>query len=149
MWKSTYTAIGIGMYLFNYRLGYNDYSEKLIDAFLSGVLYGDSLNISQDSVKTISPDSAQTIPKEFYLYQNYPNPFNPVTTIRYYIPKAGLVNLKVYDLLGREIAILINEEKPAGRYEVEFNGAGLPSGVYFYTLQSGNFKETKKFILMK
>jgi hypothetical protein len=88
-------------------------------------------------------------PVEYNLAQNYPNPFNPTTTIRYSIPKQSLVSLKVYDILGREIVTLINEEKPAGKYEVKFNAAGLSSGIYFYTINAGSFVETKKMILMK
>lgn len=96
---------------------------------------------------------------EFSLSQNYPNPFNPVTKIKYNIPQnvrreTGNVSLKIYDVLGREIATLVNEEKPAGEYEFEFNslsveGRNLPSGVYLYQLKAGNFVETKKMILLK
>ncbi|RJP63777.1 MAG: T9SS C-terminal target domain-containing protein [Ignavibacteriales bacterium] len=89
------------------------------------------------------------IPITFNLSQNYPNPFNPTTKIRYEIPQAGLVSLRVYDVLGKEVATIVNEEKTAGSYEVEFNGSGLPSGIYFYKLHSGNYTETKKLILMK
>jgi agmatine deiminase len=97
---------------------------------------------------------------EFYLYQNYPNPFNPTTKIKYEIPLSppllkgeseagGFVTLKVYDILGNEVATLVNEEKPAGTYEVEFNATGLTSGVYFYKLIAGSFIEMKKMILLK
>jgi hypothetical protein len=86
---------------------------------------------------------------EFKLFQNYPNPFNPNTTISYQIPQQELVTIKVYDILGKEMGILVNEEKPAGNYEVEFDASTLPSGVYFYQLKSGSFIETKKMILMK
>ncbi len=94
------------------------------------------------------------IADEFNLFQNYPNPFNPTTIIRFTIPyvetgHAPSVQLKVYDVLGNEIAILVNEEKPSGIYEVEFNVSSLPSGVYFYQLKSGSFVETKKMILLK
>jgi len=88
-------------------------------------------------------------PKEFYLAQNYPNPFNPITTIKYKIPELSLVTLKVYDVLGNEIATLFNEEKNAGNYSVEFNATALPSGVYFYRIQAGDFIQTKKMVLMK
>jgi len=94
---------------------------------------------------------------EFSLEQNYPNPFNPSTKIKFTIPtvianetkQSQLVILKVYDVLGSEIATLVNEEKPAGSYEVEFDATGLSSGIYFYRLQAGSFIETKKLILMK
>jgi len=97
------------------------------------------------------PVSVETeiVPTEFKLYQNYPNPFNPSTIINYYIPELSIVSIKVFDVLGRELATLVNEEKPAGNYEVEFNATTLPSGVYFYRLQAGSFVETKKMVLMK
>jgi predicted outer membrane repeat protein len=88
-------------------------------------------------------------PIGYALYQNYPNPFNPLTTIKYQIPELSFVTIKLFDLLGSEIATLVNEEKPIGSYEVGFDGVGLPSGVYFYTLQAGSFVETKKMVLMK
>ncbi len=84
-------------------------------------------------------------PKVFSLSQNYPNPFNPTTKIEFSIPQTSLVSLKVYDVLGREIATFIYEEKPEGVYNIIFNGSNLSSGVYFYQLKSGNFVETKKF----
>ncbi len=87
--------------------------------------------------------------KKFTLEQNYPNPFNPSTTIKYSIPSAEFVTLKVYDVLGNEVATLVNEDKPAGGYEVEFSAAELSSGIYFYKLQVGSFIETKKMLLMK
>ena len=86
---------------------------------------------------------------EFYLSDNYPNPFNPFTTVSYSIPKNGIVILKVYDILGKEVAVLTNEVKEAGNYSVKFDASNLPSGIYFYTLTSGNFIATKKLILLK
>jgi hypothetical protein len=88
-------------------------------------------------------------PSVFSLSQNYPNPFNPTTTIIYQVPGLSFITLKVYDVLGNEIESLINEEKQAGNYEIEFNATNLPSGIYFYKLQAGNFVETKKMVLMK
>jgi hypothetical protein len=88
-------------------------------------------------------------PLTFTLEQNYPNPFNPSTTIKYVVSSSQFVSLKVYDVLGDEIAILVNEEKPSGNYEVEYNASSLPSGVYFYQLKSGSFVETKKMLLLK
>ena len=86
---------------------------------------------------------------EYVLYQNYPNPFNPSTTINYSIKSAGLVTLKVYDILGTEVATLVNERKEPGNYDVTFNAANLPSGIYVYMLISGNFLDSKKLILAK
>jgi hypothetical protein len=88
-------------------------------------------------------------PSVFLLSQNYPNPFNPVTKIKFIIDKSSLVNLKVYNALGKETATLVNENKPAGTYEVKFDASSLPSGVYFYTLQAGSFVESKKMVLLR
>jgi photosystem II stability/assembly factor-like uncharacterized protein len=89
------------------------------------------------------------IPSQFELEQNYPNPFNPTTAIRYSTSKLSFVSIKVYDVLGKVITTLVNEEKPAGNYEVEFNASNLSSGVYFYRLQAGSYVEIKKMMLMK
>jgi len=88
-------------------------------------------------------------PEEFMLHQNYPNPFNPSTTISYEIPKAGFVSLKLYDVLGREVATLVNEEKIAAKYDIEFKANILASGVYFYQLRAGDFVQTKKMVLLR
>lgn len=84
-----------------------------------------------------------------YQTSNYPNPFNPTTNIRYNIPKESFVTIKVFDVLGKEIATLINEYKHEGKYEIEFNAVSLTSGIYYYRLQSGDFVQTKKMILLK
>ena len=89
------------------------------------------------------------LPGVYSLSQNYPNPFNPTTMISYSLPKTGLVTIKVYDVLGNEIETLVNKQKVAGKYSVEFNGGKLSSGVYFYRMQAGDFVETKKLVLMK
>ena len=85
------------------------------------------------------------------LKQNYPNPFNPSTSIQYAISSTQFVTLKVYDLLGREVATLVNEEKTAGSYNAQFtmNNVQLSSGIYFYKLQAGDFVETKKMLMIK
>jgi hypothetical protein len=89
------------------------------------------------------------IPSEFELLQNYPNPFNPSTKMRYEIHEQSFVTIKIYNILGNEIAILVNEEKPAGSYEVEFSAAELPSGIYYYRLEVAGYSETKKMLLLK
>lgn len=94
-------------------------------------------------------DNFSDYPSTYTLFQNYPNPFNPLTTISYSIPASSFVTLKVFDILGNEISSLVNEEKLAGNYELEFNAANLPSGVYFYRLQTVNFIEISKMVLMK
>jgi hypothetical protein len=94
----------------------------------------------------------ETAPSEFSLKQNYPNPFNPTTIIKYTVSHVGTqhaVSLRVYDLLGREVATLVNEKKPAGSYQVKWNAGGLPSGVYFYRLTVGTITETKRLVLLK
>ena len=88
-------------------------------------------------------------PIEFYLNQNYPNPFNPSTIISFQLPITSYINLKVYDVLGKEILSLVDEIKSAGSYEVEFNATRLSSGIYFYRLQAGSFVQTKKMLMIK
>mgnify|MGYP002864293075 CR=1 FL=1 len=88
-------------------------------------------------------------PNVYALNQNYPNPFNPMTKINFALPKQGFVTLKIYDITGREIQTLVNEVKQAGHYTVDFNGAHLSSGVYFYRIQSGNFSSVKRMVLVK
>ncbi|MCH6575166.1 MAG: T9SS type A sorting domain-containing protein [Bacteroidetes bacterium] len=89
------------------------------------------------------------LPFDFSLAQNYPNPFNPTTKIQYAISNRQFISLNVYDVLGNEISVLVNEEKPSGTYEVEFDASQLPSGVYMYRLTAGNFSSSKKLILLK
>jgi hypothetical protein len=89
------------------------------------------------------------VPTEFSLQQNYPNPFNPNTTIKYSIPQASQVQIKVFDILGAEISILMDEEKSVGSYDLTWNAENLPSGIYFYQLKAGSYIETKKMLLLK
>ena len=89
------------------------------------------------------------IPVKYNLYQNYPNPFNPTTSIKFDIPKTSNITLKIYDILGREVATLVNEEKTAGSYTITFNASKLASGIYFYRLTAGSFNQTKKLVLLK
>ena len=88
-------------------------------------------------------------PQGFALRQNYPNPFNPSTTIKYDLPKASLVWLSVFDILGRQVSVLVNERRDAGVHEVKFDGSNLASGVYFYQLKAGDFVATKRLLLLK
>jgi len=94
-------------------------------------------------------ENSNEFPTEFRLSQNYPNPFNPSTKIKYQIPELSFVTLKVYDVLGSEILTLVNEEKPAGYYVADFYASNLPSGIYFYRLQTGFVSKSKKMVLMK
>ena len=88
-------------------------------------------------------------PKDFRLFQNYPNPFNPSTKISWQTSRGGWQTLKIYDLLGREVATLVDEFKPAGIYEIIFSRGGLPSGIYYYQLKTGNYIATKKMVVLK
>jgi len=131
---------GLDSIYFIFDFGYG--RTELKGAIIDGVVYGDTTVVSVE-------DEAQNLPTEFSLDQNYPNPFNPSTTINYSISQLEFVTLKVYDVLGNEIATLVNEEKSIGSYEVEFDGSDLTSGIYFYALRSGNFNDTKKLVLLK
>lgn len=91
----------------------------------------------------------ETIPLKYWLDYNYPNPFNPTTTIRFSIPRSAITKLSIIDLLGREVAVLVNEKKEAGRYSLRWDASKMASGVYFYALSAGEFRETKKMTLMK
>jgi hypothetical protein len=134
----------------------------LTTAFLRGVHFTSSTNgYAVGNNKTLlkfgeitSVENEKELLAEFSLSQNYPNPFNPSTKIKFNVPQEVggerlEVSLKVYDVLGNEVVNLVNEEKPAGTYEVKFNGNGLTSGVYFYQLKAGNYIQTKKMILLK
>lgn len=98
---------------------------------------------------TSGVSSPKVAPQQFVVFQNYPNPFNPSTTIRYTIPGTGYVTLKVYDLLGKEIATLVSKRQAAGEYEIQWNPVGLASGVYLYRLQAGKLSETKKLLIVR
>ena len=102
-----------------------------------------------DSVTTVDEKTNTIVPSEYKLFQNYPNPFNPKTIIQYSIPEKSLVSIKIFNALGKEVFTLVNEEKSSGNYEVEYDGSGLTSGIYYYQLISGNFKKTNKMILLK
>ncbi|MBK9096687.1 MAG: T9SS type A sorting domain-containing protein [bacterium] len=104
---------------------------------------------SDEIITSVEEDQIKEEINTYLLSQNFPNPFNPITTIRYSIANHSNVTIKVYDILGREVVALVNEEKPVGEYEVEFNAETLPSGIYFYQLKAGQFSETKKMILLK
>ncbi len=112
-----------------------------ISSVLSLALYADTVALSVNEITNL--------PNRFSLKQNYPNPFNPKTKIKYEIAKSGFVNLKVFDVLGREIKTLVNENQNAGYYEIDFDANNLNSGIYFYKLTTNNFSEMKKMILVK
>jgi hypothetical protein len=105
--------------------------------------------LNAGSPVSVEEENTLQSPVTFNLYQNYPNPFNPTTKISWQSSVGSWQTLKVYDVLGNEVAILVNEGKPAGSYEVNFDATGLSSGIYFYKMQAGKFIETKKMILMR
>jgi len=138
---------------------YTDYAVDMISGYQYAYYYVKAYNGSTESSETNYvgtpaqfnkqlPDVA-IIPKENILFQNYPNPFNPSTKISYSIKEESLVTIKVYDILGKEIITLVNENKPLGNYEAEFDASQLPSGMYIYKLQAGNFTSVSKMILTK
>lgn len=128
-----------------------DYSNNDILIYQNGKSAGFSVRcIKGAGLTNVENDySYDNIPSDFQLSQNYPNPFNPVTEIKYSIGKASNVSIKVYDVMGREVAELINDYKPSGNYSVDFNASNLASGVYYYRMISGNYSNTKKLLLMK
>ena len=124
-----------------------------LKTYQNGIIgYGitrDNKVIKLDLVTGNASEPQTVISNEYSLIQNYPNPFNPVTNINYSIPKHGFVTLKIYDIMGKLISTLVNTEQLAGNYSVNFNADNLPSGIYYYTITSGDFTETKKMVLIK
>ncbi len=134
------------------------YVENLIGCIINGIVYGDTSLVGINQISSEIPD-------KFELQQNYPNPFNQVTKIKFDNPlrkesfgpstlsergdRGGFVKLIVFDVLGREVQTLVNEKLQPGSYEVEWNAADFPSGIYFYSLESGSYKETKRMALIK
>jgi PKD repeat protein len=131
----TYTQVG-------------DYSVKLV--VYNGITADTLLRTDYVSVSPVtSVDGENQLPREFSLYQNYPNPFNPSTVIKYSVAEETLVTLNVYNILGTKVATLVNEKKTPGFYELNFGGEKLPSGVYVYRIEAGNFTASKKMLLIK
>jgi len=119
-------------------------------AFVQNDLNKEVLNSGKGTyIATGISNLSNELPDNYSLEQNYPNPFNPATSIRFAIPKSGYTTLKVYDAMGREVESLVNSKLEAGKYQKEFNGSGLSSGVYFYKLVSGDFTTVKKLTLVK
>ncbi|HEX2867699.1 MAG TPA: T9SS type A sorting domain-containing protein [Ignavibacteriales bacterium] len=108
-----------------------------------------NLLLKYDMSHLLAVENKPALINNYRLSQNYPNPFNPATTISYTIPKASHVELKVYDMLGREVQTLVNKELSAGTYKAEFNASRLPSGMYIYSIQAGEFRDSKKLLLVK
>ena len=115
----------------------------------TGYMVGSGGTVLKYSLVTSIGEHQQSYPLQFVLHQNYPNPFNPATVIRYTLPVTSFVNLKVYNVLGQEVATLVNEEMKPGSYDVTWEASNLSSGVYFYRLAAGNFVNTKKLIVLE
>jgi uncharacterized Ntn-hydrolase superfamily protein len=155
---SSVTDLGDGTYQATITAPIASGNDSISAVVISGT---DTVSIFWDALVTyVNPTSVSEnpiSPDKFYLYQNSPNPFNPSTTIKYTIPsviasgmkQSQFVSLKVYDVLGNEVALLINEEKVVGTYEVEFDASALTSGVYFYKIRAGEYSDTKKMILLR
>ena len=107
------------------------------------------LDFRANTTQTIGITNISSVAKEFSLSQNYPNPFNPNTKINFSIPKSDYVSLRVYDMLGREVAVLVNGQLIAGEYQADFSAKGLSSGMYYYSLRSGDYVDVKKMVLVK
>lgn len=135
---------------------YDFITKNLLNkTFLKGINHTSTLFVSPPYAYIQSIESTTEVTQrnlfqlQYNLSQNFPNPFNPTTVISYQLPEYSRVKLKVYDLLGREVATLVNGNKPAGNYKVEFNAGKLVSGVYFYRMEAGTFSQTKKLLLLK
>lgn len=165
-WNGNHVVIGLGlMPVFNNIASYtmaeipieyysSETPDTIMISFVSSfnsnptagtMLFIDDISLDYPTgVKEITSNTPET-----FLLTAYPNPFNPSTTIRYQIPEMSFVTIKVYDVLGNEIATIVNEEKTIGSYEVEFDASELTSGIYFYQLKADNYIETKKMVLLK
>ncbi len=147
LWAKTWTPDDINDSTFGVALSAESNSPwynltTSVDTIGITITYDISVPVQLSSV-------ASALPTEFSLSPNYPNPFNPSTTIKYELPKASTVSLIVHDILGHEVAVLVNEKRDAGIHEVTFDAAGIASGMYFYRLQAGSFIETKKLLLLR
>src|SRR5574338_572365 len=146
--SASYTDINLETNLNNIQpdsvtLQFQIISNSVTDPGIGSFALIDQLSFSQ----TTSVEQTDQNPVEFSLQQNYPNPFNPITTIQYSVPSASVVQLKIYDILGNEVAELVNEEQANGTYRAEFEATNLSSGTYFYQIRTGSFVETKKMLL--
>jgi hypothetical protein len=125
-----------------------DYRIRSRDTQYKYSVYSDIVTCHPFPAKEIA-DYENIIPIEYSLSQNFPNPFNPMTKISYAVAQAGLVSLKVFDILGKEMMVLVNEAKPTGVFEVDFEASNLPSGVYIYSLRVNDFISNQKMLLLK
>jgi uncharacterized protein (DUF2141 family) len=130
------------------------FTEKLITVYSNSTTSDIDLYLTRESITDVPFETAGTYPKEFDLFPNYPNPFNPTTTIKYQVPKASFVTIKVYNVMGEEIATLLKEDVQAGAHQLvwetrNMNDSELSSGVYIYSMQAGDFRESRKMMLIR
>jgi hypothetical protein len=142
---TTMTTLGL--------VGFSDMSYVVVGntvfAYAVSASDGSVIKLSADPIITGISNNNNNVPKEFKLEQNYPNPFNPSTKINYSLPKAADVSIKIFDMLGHEVMSVVNEHKEAGSYSATVDASTLSSGVYFYTLKAGDFRDSKKMTLVK
>ncbi len=151
VWTKSFNGTGNGNDIPN-----NLFIDNANNLYISGISLGTNTNLDAIGIKYSQPIGINPIsidiPKSFKLHQNYPNPFNPITKISFEIPVIGTnvyTSLTIYDITGRIVSVLVNEQLQPGKYEIEWNAENFTSGVYFYTLSTGNYKETKKMLLIK
>ncbi|MFH1236220.1 MAG: T9SS type A sorting domain-containing protein, partial [Parcubacteria group bacterium] len=143
----TFTLIG-NAYTGSYRDILSD-SSKMLTPDIHMTLPAWGFTVLESQGASVVNGSETMTPYQFSLQQNYPNPYNPSTTIEYTIPRQSHVTVKIFDLLGREVAVLVNEKKEAGWYSVRWDASAKSSGIYFYTLQAGEYRYTKRMALLK
>jgi photosystem II stability/assembly factor-like uncharacterized protein len=141
---TTWTSQSSGTTGYLYDVSFTDANNGWVVGY-DGII----LHTTNGGVTFIEEEKIDEVPTDFLLSQNYPNPFNSSSVIKYSIPKSSQVTLKIFNTLGEEIEALVNEEKAVGTYELNWNAANLPSGVYFYRLQAGDYVQTRKMILLK
>ncbi|MBK7105702.1 MAG: T9SS type A sorting domain-containing protein [Ignavibacteriae bacterium] len=129
-----------------WRINFNSSTGNFVTNFIHNTSFTD---IQWNDVTSVEDNVLSEIPKQFSLSQNYPNPFNPVTKIRFALPEASVVKVKIYDIIGREVATILNKNLSAGSHELPFDASNLESGVYVYRISANNFSDSKKMILMK
>jgi hypothetical protein len=134
-------------YTFKQKIGATAYSAMDMCTCLD--YWYESYGLSHSHITGVGTHLEMNNVKEYRLNQNYPNPFNPTTTITFSVGTYSYTSLRVYDVLGREVATIVSEKLPAGNYSRQWNAANMPSGIYFYRLQAGSFTQTKKLILLK
>ncbi len=132
----------------------NQINGTLAQSFIGNISSSNNINLigfwyTTEGFITDIQEEENIIPSEFFLSQNYPNPFNPATKIKYGVKERINIRIAIFNTIGEEVNLLINETKEPGSYEIEFNASSLPSGVYFYRLQAGVYVETRKMILLK